>query len=383
LRFPAKSRKTASRLLTRGAYPTIDLSKNGAADATGGGTFVEIGDGRYYYEATQGEVDTAGWISLRAVKSGTTREYTIVIPIVAYDPHDSTRLGVVALPNAQPQSSGGLVTFGTGVGQLSVSSGLAAANLTQIDGQATNGYNATLKLKQLDIQNSAGTALIAKSTGGNGHGAELAGQGSGSGVRSNGGTNGCGMDLRGGGVGPGLQGIGGATNAPGAQFVGDGSGCGMVLETEGNNFGLFTVGGLGGISGSVTGNLIGNVQGNVTGSVNSVTTAVALPTGNDIYHADIAMDIDNTSSQDEYTVVWFKNGLPVAGTSPKIYAVNRSGAALIAADTSMVAVGSTNYFKYDATGAQRLPAGETAIVEVKATIDGAPRTFVREIPRNS
>jgi hypothetical protein len=129
--------------------------------------------------------------------------------------------------------------------------------------------------------------------------------------------------------------------------------------------------------------IAGNITGSVSGSVGSVTTAVALPTGNDVYHADIAMDIDNTNTRDEYTVVWFKNGIPIAATLPKIYASNRDGAALIPEDTAMSAVGSTIYFKYDATGAQRLSAGETAIVEVKATIDSAIRTFVREIPRNS
>ena len=51
---------------------------------------------------------------------------------------------------------------------------------------------------------------------------------------------------------------------------------------------------------------------------------------------------------------------------------------------AMVAVPGTNYFKFDTTtSGQRLSVGETAIVEVKATIDGAPRTFVREIPRNA
>jgi hypothetical protein len=126
----------------------------------------------------------------------------------------------------------------------------------------------------------------------------------------------------------------------------------------------------------------GLITGGLSGAVNSVTTAVTLPTGNDVYHADISLSIDNAANLDEYTVAWFKNGLPVAGTTPKISAVNRSGTALIS-ETAMSAVGATNYFKYDASGAQRLPAGETAIVQVKATIDSAERTFLREIPRNA
>jgi len=52
-------------------------------------------------------------------------------------------------------------------------------DLRQIGGQSIDGNNATLKLKQLDIQNSAGDALIVKSTGSNGRGLVLAGEGSG------------------------------------------------------------------------------------------------------------------------------------------------------------------------------------------------------------
>jgi hypothetical protein len=135
---------------------------------------------------------------------------------------------------------------------------------------------------------------------------------------------------------------------------------------------------------------VAGVQGNVTGSVNSVTTAVALPTGNDVYHADISMDIDNTNTRDEYTVVCFKNGLPLTGltqatNNARIYIINRD--AELVAETTMsdvnISGSPTGYFKYNATGTGRLAAGETAIVRVKVNIDGADRTFVREIPRNS
>lgn len=66
------------------------------------------------------------------------------------------------------------------------------ANLVAIDGQATSGNNATLKLKQLDIQNSAGTAVIAKSTGSNGRGVDVAGNGTGAGMYVEGGATGHG-----------------------------------------------------------------------------------------------------------------------------------------------------------------------------------------------
>lgn len=43
--------------------------------------------------------------------------------LVGYDPGDAVRLGLSALPNAAAEAAGGLITRGTGTGQLSVTSG--------------------------------------------------------------------------------------------------------------------------------------------------------------------------------------------------------------------------------------------------------------------
>lgn len=55
----------------------IKISKNGAAEANHAGTFTEIGGGLYYYQFTQGELDTAGFISFRMNKTG-CRQYDFV-----------------------------------------------------------------------------------------------------------------------------------------------------------------------------------------------------------------------------------------------------------------------------------------------------------------
>lgn len=54
-------------------------------------------------------------------------------------------------------------------------------DLTSIDGLATSSALATLNLKKLNVVNSAGDAIVATSTGSNGHGIVATGQGSGSG----------------------------------------------------------------------------------------------------------------------------------------------------------------------------------------------------------
>jgi hypothetical protein len=57
--------------------------------------------------------------------------------VVAYNPYDSTRLGISALPNASAAASGGLPTFGTGAGQINVDgSGNVYGYLNVIKGQS-------------------------------------------------------------------------------------------------------------------------------------------------------------------------------------------------------------------------------------------------------
>ena len=81
-----------------------------------------------------------------------------------------------------------------------------SANVTQIDGNATNGNNATLNLKQLNIVNSAGSAIIATASGGNGHGITATGNGTGNGIMGTGGaTSGDGLAGFGSGTGHGLD----------------------------------------------------------------------------------------------------------------------------------------------------------------------------------
>ena len=46
------------------------------------------------------------------------RPFTVIQPLVGYDPNDSVRMGMTALPNAAAEASGGLYTRGTGAGQI-------------------------------------------------------------------------------------------------------------------------------------------------------------------------------------------------------------------------------------------------------------------------
>lgn len=73
--------------------------------------------------------------------------------------------------------------------------GEVESNLTQIDGLATNGNNATLNLKKLNIVNNDGNAFDAISEGGNGTGAYFQGHGFGYGMDILGGEDQSGLGI--------------------------------------------------------------------------------------------------------------------------------------------------------------------------------------------
>lgn len=105
----------------------------------------------------------------------------------------------------------------------------------------------------------------------------------------------------------------------------------------------------------------------------------------DLYHADIAFTRDQSNTQDEYTVTWFKNGVRQTSgiTSPTIQVVKRADGSDLVASASMTQVGSTGTYKYDATGAERVTLGEAVLAVASASIDSSTRTFSRLISRDS
>ena len=62
----------------------MQVSKNGGADANAAGTVTEIGYGRYYYQATQAELNTRGTLSLVTVRSDIATTFPTV-EVVASD----------------------------------------------------------------------------------------------------------------------------------------------------------------------------------------------------------------------------------------------------------------------------------------------------------
>jgi hypothetical protein len=108
-------------------------------------------------------------------------------------------------------------------------------------------------------------------------------------------------------------------------------------------------------------------------------------TGNpigDLYYADIELNRNQSASrQDEYTVSWFRNEVPISGQNTFLQVIQRDGANLIST-TAMSEIGSYGMFKRDET-TNLVPAGESVIVNVSGIVDGVNRIWRKVISRES
>lgn len=98
--------------------------------------------GEYYVELSASEVSAVGLASVQ-YKAASVLPTSTYFQITAYDSGDSVRLGLFALPNAAAAASGGLITVGTGTGQLNVSAGsvgLLAATHSGVTIQGLSNY---------------------------------------------------------------------------------------------------------------------------------------------------------------------------------------------------------------------------------------------------
>ena len=122
------------------------------------GGFVTIGNG--YYRLDLPDAATAsgtGVLVFGTVTGGTF--VGVYINLVAYDPADTVRLGLTALPNAAAEAAGGLFTRGTGAGQLNQTvNGLINSNLINIAGAAVSTTTAQLGVNVVQISGDSTSA---------------------------------------------------------------------------------------------------------------------------------------------------------------------------------------------------------------------------------
>lgn len=123
------------------------------------GGFVAIGNG--YYRLDLPDAATASGTG--TLVFGTATGFTFVgcfIQLVAYDPADTVRLGLTALPNAAAEAAGGLYTRGTGAGQINQTvNGLINGNLINIAGAAVSTTTAQLGVNAVQVNGVATTSV--------------------------------------------------------------------------------------------------------------------------------------------------------------------------------------------------------------------------------
>lgn len=87
----------------------MTVSKDGGAQAAGAGTLTHMGGGAWDYAPTQAETN-ANHIAFQFTHASGVNQLVNVYT-VSFDPHDTVRMGLTALPNAAAGANGGLPTI--------------------------------------------------------------------------------------------------------------------------------------------------------------------------------------------------------------------------------------------------------------------------------
>ena len=123
-----------------GGQPQVSWLARGTATVNTAATLslISANAGEYYLELNASEVSALGMGAVH-YRSANAIANSTYFQVVNFDSGDSTRLGVVALPNAAAAAAGGLLTFGTGTGQLNPSSGSVDAQYLDLSSKLTVG----------------------------------------------------------------------------------------------------------------------------------------------------------------------------------------------------------------------------------------------------
>ena len=136
-----------------GLTPAVTISKNGGAFAAADGAVTEIGNGWYSLAGNTTDRDTMGEFCFHASAIGADPADGLYL-IIPFDPFDSVRLGLTALPNAVPGANGGLPTQnGTKLNQTVDLEADQAVNMTKIGGVAVSTATAQIGVNVVSQDN--------------------------------------------------------------------------------------------------------------------------------------------------------------------------------------------------------------------------------------
>ena len=150
---------------TGAAKTSITLATLSAlTDAHSDGGFKEIGDGHYRLDVP----DAAFATGVNEVRFGGAATGGVVIPtsnhLVDYDPQDTVRLGLTAMPNVASGNAGALLVDGTGTAAISTTGGRAKSDVSYWNAAAVAAPD-TAGYPKITIKNGTGTGELSLTSG--------------------------------------------------------------------------------------------------------------------------------------------------------------------------------------------------------------------------
>lgn len=168
---------------SRRAIPIWLVGSNGTTPATGesnntfmfsiGGVFYGSGGSVSATSAVNGMYDcifSASKVSVLGpgqVMYGSSTALPMSTPfeVVPVDSYDSMRFGLFALPNAAAEAAGGLVTFGTGTGQIHLSSGSIGLKAQSHSGASVEVKTGGIQTTSVGVGSYSGVSVEVKTGG--------------------------------------------------------------------------------------------------------------------------------------------------------------------------------------------------------------------------
>lgn len=258
---------------------TVTIRKSGGSFASPGGAVTEIANGWYQVAGNATDTNTLGPLLLHATATGADPT-DVCYHVVAYDPQDAVRAGLTALPNANAEAAGGLITRGSGAGQVNQNANgqidtrtvaMATDVITAAAIQADAIGAAEIANGAIDAATFAAGAIDATAIATDALGALELAAGAATEIAAAVWDEARASHTTAGSFGQGAASVQGNVTGSVASVTGAvGSVTGAVGSVTGNVGGNVT-GSVGSVVGAV-GSVTGNVGGNVTGSVGSVAT---------------------------------------------------------------------------------------------------------------
>lgn len=185
--FNSSGLKAYYRKGATGTPTAITLATQTVGGAYSSGGFVELDatntKGLYRFDIPDTVLASTPWAILFFYGATNMAPSIMELEIVSYNPFDSVRMGMTALPNAAAEASGGLFTRGTGAGQINQDANgridsnaktMAGTTLTARDigasvllssGTGTGQLNFTSGVVQADAAKIGGTSQTGRDLG--------------------------------------------------------------------------------------------------------------------------------------------------------------------------------------------------------------------------